>query len=121
MARAALTATQDAGYRAGLVAALDAGAAVLGAGGSALDAVEAAVRALEDDPRFNAGRGAVFTAEGRNELDAAIMDGATRAAGAVAGVTRTRNPVSLARAVMERSPHVLLARRCRQLCARTGP
>jgi beta-aspartyl-peptidase (threonine type) len=110
MARAALTAEQDAGYRAGLAAALSAGTAVLAAAGSAVDAVEAAVRTLEDDPRFNAGRGAVFTAEGRNELDAAIMDGSTRAAGAVAGVTRTRNPVSLARAVMAQSPHVLLAR-----------
>ncbi len=110
MARAVLTPEQDAGYRAGLTAALAAGSVVLAAGGSAVDAVEAAVRTLEDDPQFNAGRGAVFTAEGRNELDAAIMDGATGAAGAVAGVTRTRHPVSLARAVMERSPHVLLAR-----------
>lgn len=81
---------------------------VLETSGSALDAVEAAIRVLEDDPHFNAGRGAVFTWEGRNELDAAIMDGRTRAAGAVAGVTRTRNPVSLARAVMEKSPHVFL-------------
>ncbi|PZN94011.1 MAG: isoaspartyl peptidase/L-asparaginase [Alphaproteobacteria bacterium] len=110
MTRAGIDAEHDAGYRAGLAAALTAGRAVLEAGGSAVDAVEAAVRALEDDPRFNAGRGAVFTAEGHNELDAAIMDGATRAAGAVAGVTRTKNPVSLARAVMAHSPHVLLAR-----------
>lgn len=110
MTRAALTTAADAGYRAGLANALAAGAAVLNAGGSALDAVEASVRSLEDDPHFNAGRGAVFTAEGRNELDAAIMDGATRAAGAVAGATRTRNPISLARAVMEKTPHVLLAR-----------
>jgi beta-aspartyl-peptidase (threonine type) len=105
-----LNAAQQAAFHAGLAAALQAGQAVLEAGGSALDGVEAAVRVLEDDPLFNAGRGAVFTAEGRNELDAAIMDGATRAAGAVAGVTRTRNPVSLARAVMAHSPHVLLAR-----------
>ncbi len=97
--------------RAGLNAALDAGQAVLAGGGSALDAVEAAVRVLEDDPHFNAGRGAVFSYEGANELDAAIMDGAGRAAGAVAGVTATRNPVSLARAVMEKSPHVFLAGR----------
>ena len=97
-------------YRSGLLAALAAGSAVLDAGGTALDAVEAAVCVLEDDPLFNAGRGAVFTAEGRNELDAAIMDGATRQAGAVAGATRTRHPISLARAVMEDSPHVLLAR-----------
>jgi beta-aspartyl-peptidase (threonine type) len=99
----------DAAARAGLDAALQAGEAVLATGGTALDAVEAAVRVLEDDPTFNSGRGAVFTFDGGNELDAAIMDGATRKAGAVAGVTRTRNPVTLARAVMEHSPHVLLA------------
>lgn len=97
-------------YSAGLAKALAQGVAVLAAGGTALDAVEASVGALEDDPLFNAGRGAVFTAEGRIELDAAIMDGTSRAARSVAGVTRTRHPVSLARAVMERSPHVLLAR-----------
>jgi beta-aspartyl-peptidase (threonine type) len=94
--------------RADLDAALDAGQAVLARGGSALDAVEAAVRALEDSPRFNAGHGAVFDAEGRHELDAAVMEGHTRRAGAVAGVTTIRNPVSLARAVMEHSPHVML-------------
>ena len=110
MARATMTAAEDARFRAGLAAALRAGEAILAAGGSAVDAVEAAVIVLEDDPVFNAGRGGVFTAEGRNELDAAIMDGASRAAGAVAGVTRTRNPVSLARAVMTQTPHVLLAR-----------
>lgn len=110
MSRANLTAQQDAVARAGLHAALDAGESILANGGSALDAVEAAVRVLEDDPHFNAGRGAVFTYEGRIELDAAIMDGATRDAGAVAGVTATRNPVTLARAVMDHSPHVLLAR-----------
>ena len=82
----------------------------MAAGGSSLDAVEATIRVLEDDPLFNAGRGSVFTADGRNELDASIMDGATLRAGAVAGVTRTRNPISLARAVMEKSPHVMLAR-----------
>ncbi|MFD1788150.1 isoaspartyl peptidase/L-asparaginase family protein [Sphingomonas floccifaciens] len=107
--RGRLTDQADAAARAGLNAALDAGQAVLAEGGSAVDAVEAAVRVLEDDPAFNAGRGAVFTYEGTNELDAAIMDGSTRAAGAVAGVRATRNPVSLARAVMEDSPHVLLA------------
>ncbi|KQN25365.1 asparaginase [Sphingomonas sp. Leaf33] len=106
--RGQLTAEQDATARAGLNAALDAGQAVLAAGGHALDAVEAAVRVLEDDPAFNAGRGAVFTYEGTQELDAAIMDGRTRAAGAVAGVTATKNPVTLARRVMEASPHVLL-------------
>jgi L-asparaginase / beta-aspartyl-peptidase len=108
--RGDLTAEKEIAYRAALLAAMDAGASVLRRGGSSLDAVEAVIRVLEDDPLFNAGRGAVFTADGRNELDASIMDGATRKAGAVAGVTRTRNPISLARAVMEKSPHVLLAR-----------
>lgn len=108
--RGSLSAEGEAAYRAGLRAALDAGAAVLARGGSSVDAVEATIRVLEDDPQFNAGRGAVFTADGRNELDASIMDGATRSAGAVAGVTRTRNPISLARAVMEKSRHVMLAR-----------
>jgi beta-aspartyl-peptidase (threonine type) len=81
---------------------------VLRAGGSALDAIEAAIHLLEDDLLFNAGRGAVFTAEGRVELDASIMDGATLAAGAVAGVSTTRHPISAARAVIEGSSHVLL-------------
>ena len=106
--RADLSPEQDRAYRAALTTAAQAGAAVLEAAGSAIDAVEAAVRVLEDDPLFNAGRGAVYTAEGRAELDAAIMDGANLAAGAVAGSTRTRNPISLARAVMEHSDHVLL-------------
>ena len=110
MARETVSASADADFRTGLSAALAAGDAILRAGGTALDAVEAAVVVLEDDAQFNAGRGSVFTAEGRIELDAAIMDGRTRAAGAVAGVTRTRNPVRLARAVMETTPHVLLAR-----------
>ncbi len=101
---------KEAAYRASLTAALAVGADILRKGGSSLDAVEATIQVLEDDPRFNAGRGAVFTADGRNELDASIMDGLARRAGAVAGVTRTRNPISLARAVMEKSPHVLLAR-----------
>ncbi|KQM17140.1 asparaginase [Sphingomonas sp. Leaf24] len=109
LTRDTVSAATDAAARAGLDAALAAGEAVLATGGSALDAVEAAVAVLEDDPTFNSGRGAVFTFDGAIELDAAIMDGATRAAGAVAGVTRTRHPVSLARAVMEHSPHVLLA------------
>ena len=104
-----LTPEQDAGARAGLSRALDAGAAILSGGGSALDAVEAAVQVLEDDPHFNAGRGAAFTRDGGIELDAAIMDGATRAAGAVAGITQTRSPVALARRVMAASPHVLLS------------
>lgn len=107
--RGRVNAELEAGVRAGLGAALEAGAAVLDAGGSALDAVEAAVMVLEDDPHFNAGRGAVFTWDGRNELDAAIMDGRTRAAGAACGMTTTRQPISAARAVMERSPHVILS------------
>ncbi|RYY28274.1 MAG: isoaspartyl peptidase/L-asparaginase [Sphingomonadales bacterium] len=100
---------QEAGVRAGLEAALAAGSKVLEAGGDALDAVQAAVQILEDDPLFNAGRGAVFTWDGHNELDAAIMDGATRKAGAIAGSTTTRHPIALARKVMEESPHVLLS------------
>src|SRR5208283_471288 len=98
----------DAAYRASLAQAEAAGAQVLDRGGSALDAVEAAINILEDDPLFNAGRGAVFSAEGKNELDSSIMDGSNLKAGAVAGVTRTRHPISLARAVMEKSPHVML-------------
>ncbi|WP_419826528.1 isoaspartyl peptidase/L-asparaginase family protein [Sphingomonas sp.] len=94
---------------AGLRAALDAGGAMLEAGGAALDAVAIAVRVLEDDPAFNAGRGSVFTWDGHIECDAAIMDGRDRRAGAVAGVTATRHPIDAARAVMERSPHVLLS------------
>jgi L-asparaginase / beta-aspartyl-peptidase len=103
-----LTPEQDRAYRAAMAKVANVGADILRKGGSALDAVEAAVKILEDDPLFNAGRGAVFTAEGRNELDASVMDGRTLKAGAVAGVTRTRHPISLARAVMENSPHVML-------------
>jgi beta-aspartyl-peptidase (threonine type) len=88
--------------------ALDTGNKILKEGGSALDAVEAAVRTMEDNPLFNAGKGAVFTNEGKNELDAAIMNGKTLAAGAVAGVTTIRNPVTAARAVMEKSAHVMM-------------
>jgi beta-aspartyl-peptidase (threonine type) len=109
MRRGSLDPADDEAGRAGLSAALDAGAAILLAGGDALDAVEAAARILEDDPAFNAGRGSVLAFDGHVELDAAIMDGRTRAAGAVAGVRTTRAPISLARAVMERSPHVLLS------------
>ncbi len=106
--RASMKTETEAAYRASLKQALEAGAAVLDRGGSSLDAVEAAIRILEDDPLFNAGRGSVFAADGKNEMDAAIMDGATLKAGAVADVTRTRHPISLARAVMEKSPHVFL-------------
>jgi beta-aspartyl-peptidase (threonine type) len=104
-----LTEGQRAEVEAGLETALDAGTNVLAKGGSAVDAVQAVIAVLEDDPHFNAGRGAVFTYEGRNELDAAIMDGSNRAAGAVTGVTHIRHPVALARAVMEHSPHVFLS------------
>lgn len=106
--RSQLTPEQEKAYRAALTRVTEAGAKVLKDGGSAMDAIEATIHLLEDDPLFNAGRGAVFTAEGRNELDAAMMDGKTLAAGAVAGVTRTRHPISLARAVMEKSPHVMM-------------
>jgi L-asparaginase / beta-aspartyl-peptidase len=109
MAREAMSRTDQSAHEAGLGAALDAGSAVLAAGGSALDAVEAAVVALEDDPHFNAGRGSVFTYEGVIELDASIMDGRGRAAGAVTGLTTIRNPVRLARAVMDDGRHVFLA------------
>jgi L-asparaginase / beta-aspartyl-peptidase len=98
----------DSHYRASLKIAIEAGAKVLDQGGSSLDAVEAAIKVLEDDPLFNAGHGAVFTAEGKNELDSSIMDGATLKAGSVAGVTRTRHPISLARAVMDKSPYVMM-------------
>lgn len=104
-----VTDTQQAGAIAGLARALDAGEAILAGGGAALDAVAAAVTVLEDDPHFNAGRGAVLSYEGAVSLDAAIMCGHTRKAGAAAGTSTTRNPVSLARAVMEASPHVLLS------------
>jgi L-asparaginase / beta-aspartyl-peptidase len=110
MSRGNLSAAQDTGARAGLGNALNAGSALLAAGGNAMDAVAAAVMQLEDDAHFNAGHGAVFTYEGINELDASIMDGATRRAGAVTGARHTRNPVLLARAVMEHSPHVMLSR-----------
>src|SRR4029079_8360453 len=95
--------------RQGLREALDAGATILSEGGSSIDAVEAGVRVLEDDPCFNAGRGSTLNAEGLVELDAAIMDGGNRRAGAVAGVRTTRAPISLARVLMERRPHVFLS------------
>ncbi|MDQ0465845.1 beta-aspartyl-peptidase (threonine type) [Caulobacter ginsengisoli] len=99
----------EAAYRAALARDLEVGSKILREGGNATDAVEAVIRELEDDPLFNAGRGAVFTAEGENSLDAAFMDGATLKAGAVAGVTRTRHPISLARSVMTNSRFVLLS------------
>ena len=103
-----MDAATAAAYHASLARALDAGAAVLGKGGRSLDATEAAIKVLEDDPLFNAGHGAAFNALGQNEMDAAIMDGATLAAGSVAGVHATRNPIALARAVMEHSPYVMM-------------
>ena len=109
ISREDMTPQEDAAHRAALQAALDAGSKVLDEGGTAMDAVEAAILLLEDEPRFNAGRGAVYTWEGSHELDASIMDGATRDAGAVAGVTNIRNPILLARKVMTDSPHVMLA------------
>lgn len=111
ISRDRLTPVQEREIRTGLGRALDAGSAILARGGSALDAVTESVRMLEDDPLFNAGRGAVFTHDGEIELDASIMDGRSRSAGAVAGVSTTRNPVLLARRVMEESPHVFLSRK----------
>ena len=109
IARENMTPEQDAAYRAALQRALDAGAAVLRDGGSAMEAIQAAIEPMEDDPLFNAGRGAVLTWDGDIELDASIMDGRTRDAGAVAGVTGIRHPIELARLVMTDSPHVMLA------------
>ena len=106
--RARVTADREAAYHAALSRVLRAGQDVLAADGAALDAVTAAVSALEDEPLFNAGRGAVFTRDGTHEMDAAIMDGRTRRAGAVAGIFGPRNPVQLARAVMERTEHVMM-------------
>jgi len=106
--RSLLGEEQEAAITADLNAALDAGYAVLEEGGASLDAVTAVVTRLEDSPHFNAGKGAVFTADGTNELDAAIMDGATQRAGSVAGLTRVKNPLLLARAVMEKSVHVMM-------------
>ena len=103
-----MDAATAAAYHASLERALNAGADVLNRGGRSIDAVEAAITTMEDDPLFNAGRGAAFDAEGKNEMDAAIMDGATLKAGSVAGVGATKNPIALARAVMEHSPYVMM-------------
>jgi len=107
--RSSMTPDRDAAYRAGLDHAIHAAAAVLDANGSAVDAVEAGLKVLEDDPLFNAGKGAVFAADGKNYLDAAIMEGKTLRAGSVAGVTTTKNPISLAKAVMDKSQFVMLS------------
>jgi Asparaginase len=109
MTKENLTPELDKEYRASLVEAISKGKKILAEGGSALDAVEQTIRTMEDNPLFNAGKGAVFTHEGRNELDAAIMDGSNLAAGAVAGVTDIKNPITAARRVMTNSPHVMLA------------
>ena len=106
--RSQMTPEREREYRAGIESALRAGREILGRGGLSLDAVEAAVRVLEDDPHFNAGKGSVFTSAGINEMDAAIMDGKTLSAGAVASVAHVRNPIGLARAVMEKSKHVMM-------------
>jgi L-asparaginase / beta-aspartyl-peptidase len=103
-----MTPEKERAYRGGLEQALRAGYEILQHGGSSLDATEAAVRVLEDDSHFNAGRGSVFTSAGSNEMDASIMDGRTLSAGAVGGVQHIRNPINLARMVMEKSPHVML-------------
>ncbi len=107
--KGSLSPEREREYRVKLEEALMAGYKALQDGRSGLDAVEIAIRILEDSPLFNAGKGAVFTADGKNELDASIMNGKTLAAGAVAGLHRVKNPITLARAVMEKSPHVMMA------------
>src|SRR5438034_2699133 len=106
--RSKMTPEREREYRGGLERALAAGYEILKKGGSSLDATEAAVRVLEDDPHFNAGRGSVFSSSGTNEMDASIMDGKTVRAGAVGSVKHIKNPIGLARLVMEKSPHVML-------------
>ncbi|HEY1772184.1 MAG TPA: isoaspartyl peptidase/L-asparaginase [Gammaproteobacteria bacterium] len=108
ISRKDMTPEMDKQYRAALKQSLEAGYAVLKQGGKSLDAVQAAIRVMEDNPLFNAGKGAVFDHEGKNELDAAIMDGTNLKAGAVAGVEHIKNPIDLARLVMDKTPHVLL-------------
>lgn len=108
MKKGSMTPEKEAAYREALTAALMAGYRALQDGKTSLDAVEIAIRMMEDSPLFNAGKGAVFSADGRNELDASIMDGSTLKAGGVAGLHHVKNPITLARAVMERSPHVLM-------------
>ncbi|HEY5850754.1 MAG TPA: isoaspartyl peptidase/L-asparaginase [Lysobacter sp.] len=119
--KASISDDERRAYHAALNRALDAGNAVLKRGGSALDAVTAAVVVMEDAPQFNAGKGAVFNAKGGHELDAAIMEGHTRRAGSVAGVTTIKNPIKLARTVMEHSQHVMLAGAGAEAFADTRP
>lgn len=121
LSRTTMTPDKEAMYRAALDSALTIGETILKNGGTALDAVEKTVSYLEDCPLFNAGRGAVFTHEGKNELDASIMDGSNQKAGAVGGVTTVRNPIQLARLVMDKSPHVFLTGRgAEQFAAENG-
>lgn len=108
MRRENMTPEREKAYREKLSEAITKGYTILKNGGTSLDAAEATLRILEDSPLFNAGKGAVFTSEGTNELDASIMDGATLKAGAVAGLKRIKNPISLARLVMDKSPHVMM-------------
>ena len=115
--KANMTPEVEAAYRETLTNALRTGFAILEKNGSSLDAVEATIRVMEDSPLFNAGKGAVFTHDGRNELDASIMDGSTKMAGAVGSVSIIRNPISAARAVMEKSPHVMMVGRGAELFA----
>ncbi|HET8818694.1 MAG TPA: isoaspartyl peptidase/L-asparaginase [Xanthomonadaceae bacterium] len=119
--RSSLSPEEEARVRADLDRAIDAGHAVLASGGAAIDAVQAAILVLEDSPRFNAGKGAVFDASGGHQLDASVMEGHTQRAGAVAGVTTVRHPVLLARAVMDHSPHVMLAGEGAERFADTRP
>lgn len=119
--RSKMTPEREAAYHAGLRRALDAGRTVLADGGTAIDGVTAAVMALEDEPLFNAGRGAVYTSAGKQEMDAAIMDGRDRAAGAIAGICGPRNPILAARAVMEKSDHVfLIGESAQEFCRQHG-
>ncbi len=115
--RGSMTAEMEKQYRETLETALRTGQGVLMKGGTSVDAVEASIHVLEDSPLFNAGKGAVFTHDGKNEMDAAIMEGKTKKAGSVAGVTIIRNPISAARAVMEKSPHVMMTGRGAELFA----
>ncbi|MDI1353267.1 MAG: isoaspartyl peptidase/L-asparaginase [bacterium] len=107
--RSSMTPEKELAYRGGLEAAINAAEVVLKSGGSSLDAVEAAIRQLEDNPYFNAGKGAVFTHEGKHEMDASLMNGKDLMAGAVAGAQNIKNPITLARTIMEKSEHVFLA------------
>lgn len=109
ISRENMTAEQEKAYKLGLQSALDQGYSVLQQGGSSIDAVKAAIVCLENNPLFNAGKGAVFTNEGKNELDASLMDGSNRKAGAVAGVTNVKNPILAAEAVMSKSSHVMMS------------